>query len=165
MSKELRRVEEDSLYSEKGHFSAATRWNNLMLWLGAPAAVMAGVSGVSALSKFDNHDIVAGVLALLVAGLTALTTFLNPSDRATTHHAFGNRYNSLRNRARITAEVDAPTIAIGKLRTTVDSYAAERDDLNAKAPQIPPWAFKKARKDIEGGEADYAVDSPPTNET
>ncbi len=155
--KEARRIEEDTLHSAKGHFSAAHVWGNLHLWLGVPAALIAGVAGVSALAEFDNHITVAAVLSLTVAALTAVATFLKSDERAGQHREYGNRYNALRNRARIFAaiEVDgadeAPIERLLQLNT-------ERDELNQAAPQIPAWAFRRAKRGIDAGQAAYRID-------
>ena len=33
---EAKRIEEDSLYSAKGHFFAASWWNKFHIWIGIP---------------------------------------------------------------------------------------------------------------------------------
>lgn len=157
---ELRRVEEDALYSAKSHFNAADRWRGLSYYLGVPAAVMSGLAGASALSQFDHHNVVAGVLALVVAAVTAVITFVNPSEQAAAHQGCGNRYNALRNRCRLAAEVDAILLSVDDLRGRLEELSTDRDQLGAEAPGIPRWAFEKARKGIEEGEAQYKVDLP-----
>jgi len=157
--KEAKRVKEDSLYSAKGQFVAANFWTNFHLWIGVPTAILAAVSGASALSEFDYHHIIAGFLAIIVTALIAVTTFLNPNEKATSHRNAGNKYNSLRNKARIFCEIDS----YGKdsdqeLTKQLKELAKQRDELNQNTPQIPRWAFKRARKGIEEGEADYKVD-------
>ena len=157
--REARRVEEDSLYSAKGHFSVALRWGRVRLWLGVPTSILAAIAGVSALAQFDNHNIVAGLLAILVAALTAVSTFLNPNEKANSHHNAGTKYNSLRNRIRIFYNIDcAGEDSEQKLTTQLKDLAKERDELNLSNPQIPRWAYREARKTIEEGEADYKVD-------
>ncbi|PIR85045.1 hypothetical protein COU15_02625 [Candidatus Kaiserbacteria bacterium CG10_big_fil_rev_8_21_14_0_10_45_20] len=156
--KEAKRIEEDSLYSSKGHFYAAQFWTNLHLWIGVPATILAAVAGASALSQFDNHQIIAGVLAILVAALSAVSTFINPNENAAIHHNAGNRYNSLKNRARIFSEIDVDVESDEDLLVKLRTLSAERDELNEKSPQIPKWAFRKARQGIEDGEAQYKVD-------
>ncbi len=156
--KEAKRVEEDSLYSSKGHFYAAQFWTNLHLWIGIPATILAAIAGASALSQFDNHQIIAGVLAILVAALSAVSTFVNPNEKATIHHSAGNRYNSLKNRARIFSEIDMDIESDESLLAKLKTLSAERDELNEKSPQIPKWAFRRARQGIEDGEAQYKVD-------
>jgi len=156
--KEAKRIEEDSLYSSKGHFYAAQFWTNLHLWIGIPATILAAIAGASALSQFDNHQIIAGVLAILVAALSAVSTFVNPNEKAAIHHSAGNRYNSLKNRARIFSEIDVGIESDESLLAKLRTLSAERDELNEKSPQIPKWAFRRARQGIEDGEAQNKVD-------
>lgn len=161
---EARRIEEDSLFSAKGHFSSATMWGKAYLWLGIPAAVLAAIAGVSALSRFDNSDVVSGVLALVVAGLAAVTTFLNPSERTNLHHAFGTRFNSLRNNARIFREIDCGSQEPDEeLIRKLKELANRRDELNEQSPQIGRWAYQRAKKSIEAGEAEYEVNRVKTS--
>lgn len=158
--KEAKRVEEDSLYSAKGHFVAANFWTNFRLWIGVPTAILSAIAGASALSQFDNHNVIAGILAITVTALTAVTTFLNPNEKANSHQSAGNKYNSLRNKARIFFEIDScGESANQELIKRAKELTKKRDELNQNSPQIPRWAYKKARKGIEEGEADYKVDS------
>lgn len=160
---EAQRIEEDSLFSAKGHFSSATVWGKVYLWLGIPSAVLAAIAGVSALSTFDNSDVVAGVLALIVAALAAITTFLNPNERTNLHHASGTRFNSLRNNARIFREIDCESQdPDDELIRKLKELATRRDELNEQSPQIGRWAYQRARKSIEAGEARYEVDQVNT---
>ncbi len=160
IKKEAARIEEDSLYSSKGHFYAGQRWSNLHLWIGVPAAVLSAIAGASALSEFQSHEVIAGVLSIIVAALTAVATFVNPNERTLTHKNAGNKYNSLRNRARIFYSIELPSgDDTTKLADSLKSLDELRSKLNEESPQIPNWAFKKARKGIEGGEAHYKVDN------
>jgi hypothetical protein len=156
---EAKRIEEDTLYSSKRHFEAAAIWNRVNLSLGLPSAIVSALAGASALSTFDHHGEVAAFLALFVAAATGTLTFLNPSDRASTHQAFGNRYNELRNRSRIFAELEAPGAERAELLATLGELNALRDALNGEAPQAPKRAFERARKGIEAGEANYVADA------
>lgn len=157
IKREAHRIEEDSLHSAKGHFSTAYVWGNLHLWLGVPAALLAGVAGVSALAEFDHHNTVAAILSLSVAALTAIVTFLKPEERAGQHREYGNRYNALRSRARIFADVEVDG-GTGTLLERLLALNEERDELNQVAPQIPAWAFRRARRGIEDGQATYKAD-------
>jgi len=158
--KEAKRIEEDSLYSSKGHFCAAQFWSNLHLWLGVPTAILAAVAGVSALVEFNNHTLIAGLLAMIVSALSAISVFLNPNEKANSHHDAGNQYNALRNSARmfsgIYLDMDGNDESILK---EIKEMSEKRNILNQKSPQIPKRAFKKARRGIGEGEADYEVDS------
>ena len=154
---EASRIEEDALYSGRGHFEAAAAWSRAHYRLGIPTSVLAAVAGGSAIA--DNLT-AAAIVGLVVTALSALSTFLNPSDRAHQHHAAGALFNEVRNQARVLRNVDLKTrslddTVIERLRT----LGTERDKLNKASPQIPRWAFRRARKSIEAGEAAYALDS------
>jgi hypothetical protein len=155
---ELARIEEDTLHSAKGHFEAGEEWRKWNLRLGLPAAVLAALAGVSALSTFDRHNVVAGVLALIVAAMTGAATFLNPSDRATQHHSFGTAYSAVRNDTRIAANIESASLSEAELTERVKELSKTRNELNANAPQIPRYAYDRAKKGIVAGEARHAVD-------
>ena len=66
-------------------------WSAVNLGLGAPAAVLAGISGAVILGDPSKH-VLAGVIALTSAGLGALLAFLNPPERAKRAEGDANRY-------------------------------------------------------------------------
>ena len=157
--KEAKRIEENSLYSAKGHFVAAQFWTNFHLWIGVPTVILAALAGTSALAQFDNHNIIAGILSLIVVVLAAITTFLNPREKARIHLTSGNNYDSLLSRARMFWTIDcrrenSEHLLADKLK----DLSEQRDRLNRECPQIPRWAYKRAKKGIEEGEASYEVD-------
>jgi len=156
---EAKRIEEDSLYSAKGHFYAGQCWVNTNLWLGGIAAVLSAIAGASALSQFDYHNIVAGSLSIIVAGLTAIITFINPNERASVHQKAGNRYNALRNDTKIFYDIELSEIDDKKATEDLKKLNDRRNKLNLESYQIPKWAFEKARKGIEEGEAKYKIDN------
>ena len=61
-----------------------------------------------------------------------------------------------------TVEADGP-IADQQVVVELKRLATQRDELNEGSPQIPRWAYSKAKKGIEAGEARHEVDtlSPP----
>lgn len=156
--REAKRIEEDCIYSAKGHYYSGQFWSSLHLWIGVPTAVLAAIAGASALSQFDNHNILAGILAIIVSALTAVTTFLNPNEKANIHRNAGNAYNSLKNRTRILREINVDFADEKELWLELNKLSSERDELNGKSPLVLRRAFKKARKGIEEGEATYLVD-------
>ena len=90
---EAKRIENDASYSAKGHYEAAGYWTRFHLMIGIPTVVLSAIAGASALAQFDNHSIIAGFLAIIVAALTAVATFLNPNEKANSHQNVGNKYN------------------------------------------------------------------------
>ncbi|UCH11899.1 MAG: SLATT domain-containing protein, partial [Candidatus Omnitrophota bacterium] len=92
--------------------------------------------------------------------LTAVNTFLNPNEKANRHKDAGNAYNSLRNRARIFHEIELETLQNEAAALSVlKELSKERDKLNKESSQIPKWAFQKARRGIQEGEATYAFEN------
>lgn len=157
MSVESHRLEEDCLFSARGHFEAARTWSRLHYTLGIPAAVLAAVAGGSA---FSGWPFLAGFLAMLVSSLAAIITFLNPQPRANQHHAAGAKYNSLRQRVRVFRTVDLQSAPIpSDVRKRLSELVHEREGLSLSSPQIPRPAFERARRGIEQGEANYAIDA------
>lgn len=106
--KEALRIEEDSIHSAKGHYNAADRWRYCHLWIGIPSSLLAAISGVSAL---EGSTVLAGSLAIAVAAVAAVNTFLNPGERAATHRRCGGEYLSLRNKSRIFVNITTRTYA------------------------------------------------------
>lgn len=156
---EAKRIEEDALYSSKGHFFAAERWAAFHLWIGLPTTVLAAVAAASAFARFDSSQVAAGTIAIAVAALTAVTTFVNPRENASAHLTAGNKYDALMNKTRIFWTIDAwLRDSDGVLSAEVKALSLEKERLNADCPQIPGWAYKRAKKGIEAGEALHAVD-------
>lgn len=154
--KEAKKIEVDSLYSSKGQYEAASFWSKVHLYIGIPAAILAAIAGASALSQFDYSNIIAGILAIVVAALTAVTTFLNPNEKANSHHNAGINYNSLKTRTRIFHEIDCNCdLSIKDLTEELQELVKERDTLNQESPQISRRAYERAKKGIQAGEANY----------
>lgn len=75
-------------------------WTATNYLLGAPAAVLAGISGAVGLNSPEHH-VAAGVLALASAALGALLGFLKPSLLAAEAHRRAVSYWRVSNRARL----------------------------------------------------------------
>ena len=158
---EAQRIEEDTLYSSKNHFEEARKWNNRHLWIGIPTTIIAVLAGVTAIKDYLT---ISAILSFCVAANTALFTFLNPKERATLHLKAGNAYNALRNDARIFREIDClQEKSTTELSKRLNDLHAQRSALNADSPQPSQDFFYLARKGIESGEANYAVDNQNKN--
>jgi hypothetical protein len=156
LREEASRIGQDAIYSAKGHFAAAEAWSKLNLILGLPAALLAAIAGGAALTRFDHHSLIAGLLAICVAALTAMVTFLNPQEKANLHARAGNAYTSLRNKSRIFGEIhcslDTPE---SELLAKLEELDERRTRLNQGSPKIPPWAYRVAKQGMQEGEAEY----------
>ena len=150
---EANRIEEDSIHSSKSHYNASDRWSHIHLFIGIPNAILAAFAGIEA---FKGSELLAGSLAIAVAAITAINTFLNPGDRASNHKRCAGEYLALKNRARIFNKIDCERLqSEDKIDTTFKELVDKRDNLNSTSPPIPSWAFKKAKKGIDAGESGY----------
>lgn len=162
--KEAKRIEENCLYTSKGHFTVAQFWSNFHLWLGIPTVILASIAGASALSQFSNSIVIAGVISIVVVVLSTTTTFLNPRERANTHLSAGNNYDSLLSKARVFWTIDCWQNDTAEILTQkLKSLSEERDRLNRECPQVPRFAYLAAKRGIKEGEANHEVDKTKTS--
>lgn len=152
---EARRLAVDMLYSEKGHFAAASAWRSRNYWLGIPAALIGAAAGATILASAP--PVVAGLLALTGAAITALMTFLNPSERAAQHQRAGVAYSKLRRTIRQFAQIDVGTMDADALRKRLTELTDEISAVQGDALAIPARAYAKAIAAIQSGSADYTV--------
>lgn len=153
---ELLRIEEDCVHSGKAHFNAATRWGRYHLWLGLPAV---GLSGLATVAFVSDNPIAAAVMSGTVAVLTAVQTFVKPSERSVSHKAAGDQYLGLRNDARVFREIRLDHVCDDQAAIDgLDGLSKRRNELNAASPQFSRRDFETARKGIDQGEAAHAVD-------
>jgi len=155
---EAKQIEENCLFTAKGHYVCAQFWSKFHLWIGIPTVILAAVTGTLIFVKSDKVNITAGVLSILIIVLSAITTFLNPKETASSHLNAGNNYDSLMTKARmfwsIQCKIESSDLVLTeKLR----ELAEFRDRLNRESPQIPYLAYKKAKKGIEKGETSHTI--------
>jgi hypothetical protein len=167
--REAKRLEESTLLSFKGHHNAARGWTNRNLWLGIPMVVISAIVGAAAFSQYAKDypllGILAGLMSIAVAVLSGITTFLNPNDRESAHLTAAHGYDKLNNDSRLFWSIEcwqenSDEVLTSKLRELVE----RKNELNTASPQVPPWAYKLAKKGIAAGEASFEVDkvgAPP----
>ncbi|MFX4261707.1 SLATT domain-containing protein [Pelotomaculum propionicicum] len=79
--KEAERIRIDCVYKVNVHFKIAAFWSKLKFFLEIPITVLAAITSGLALS---NYHEVAGYFALIVSILSAITTFLEPTEKKCT---------------------------------------------------------------------------------
>lgn len=156
LRREAERLEEDTLYSSKGHFNAEDTWVRRNYWLGVPATILGAVAGATLIKSQPEW---ATVFTLLASLLTGLMTFLKPNERAALHRAAAGQFLALRNEARFFREIELlESDRLNELPARLKELSAARNELNLKSPSIPRRAFVAARRGIEEGEATHKVD-------
>lgn len=155
---ELKRLEESAAYSSQAQFEQAKFWRGLNLLIGAPAAILAAISGTAGLSSVSNR-VMAAYLALIAAGLGALITILNTNRRTTQAHSAANAYLEVQTASRQLREIDLPVISYDDARTQLQELTARRDEIN-KTADIPAFfAYWKGKRNIHKGRQTYLVDT------
>ncbi|KQV83932.1 hypothetical protein ASD15_30800 [Massilia sp. Root351] len=156
LRREAERLEEDALYSSKGHFNAEDTWVRRNYWLGVPATILGAVAGATLIKSQPEW---ATAFTLLASLLTGLMTFLKPNERAALHRAAAGQFLALRNEARFFREIELlQSHRLDELPERLKALSVARNELNLKSPSIPRRAFVAARKGIEEGEATHKVD-------
>ena len=159
IGRQLSNIEEAVKWSAQGQLEAAKLWRTVNLWVGVPAALLAGIAGVTALASTAGR-IVAGIIAVAAAGLGAVAATLNAPKRAEVAEAAGNKYLAIQQDAAIAREVDLPRQHVDDARQVLHDLAARRQEVNAAATAIPRLAYRRARHNIEdeGGQT-YQADT------
>jgi hypothetical protein len=162
LSKEAERIEEDALFSGKGHYNACGPWQSRHRWLGSLSAILSAIAAGVA-SQQGAPPLVVVTLSVMAAALTAVVTFLKPNEEADRHRRSGDANFAIKNRARVfrTVELEADGAEEAKLVDALKALSSDLDAARAAAPPIPDEAYKKARREIEDEKtAEYSVDKP-----
>lgn len=158
IGQELDRLEERAMWSAQGQLEQAKTWRALNVWLGAPSAVAAATAGALVLTS-DALNVAGGILALAAAAGGAVLTTVNASYRATQASSAGNAYLEIQTAARRSREVDLPWADLDIARQDLGELSARMDEQNKTADPISGRAYRRARKNIEGGGQAYRADS------
>ena len=142
----LKEVEENELYVltlTKGHCDTAIVWGNVHLYLGIPNTIVAALAGASALSSFSNSSLIAGILSIIASILAAVSTFLNPSDRAKSHFKASNEFERLYKRIKMLriSSLDNE-VTRQELAPKFDVLIEQLYDLRDSSPAVPDWAYR-----------------------
>jgi hypothetical protein len=150
---EADRLEWDALYTMKGHFNAAMLWNITHYSLGIGAVVLGAIAGQQFV---NNHTILASVIAALSAALTAVITFLKPSEKAQPHHEAGVFCSEIKRGARMFQNISAALEADpNKLRNELNELVNSYHEKLRSAPPVPYVAYRIARRGVRNGEHSY----------
>lgn len=145
LAMELRR---DTYLSAKGHFCVANRWAGYHLYVGISSTILSVIAGTSLLTGTEEWEFIAGLFALTVSAITALSTFLNPNEHSLNHNNAGTSYLVLSNHARIFYQIETLPKEKPDMEIIDDFYtlANQRDESNKNSPRIPEWALNRAKK-------------------
>lgn len=157
ISKELERLEESSEYSAQNQFEQAKIWKAVHLWLAVPAALLGAVTGGSLLAD-EISPVLAGILALVAAGLAGVLATVKAAERGEVCQRVGNEYLALQRDARIARNVDLREQAPQEARDALGELVARQNELNAVAPIPSTLARSRGQRNITAGGQTYRAD-------
>jgi hypothetical protein len=139
--------------AQLSHYRAAEMYTRAGRWLAIPSVVLSAVTGTALFLSLQEEmagtsiRVVAGLLSILSAVLTALHSFLGLGDRAEQHRSSARLYGSIRREVE-RHQAFQPTD--DEQRSAILDDLRERLDRAAElAPEVPASAWKRAQTDIE----------------
>lgn len=155
IKQECKKIEEDALYSSKGHYNASDFWSKAHYGLGLPMVILSAWMGVDV---FNYESQWAGYLAIIVATLASLQTMIKSSDKSLQHKNSGDEFNSLKNEVRRLGEIKTDVMEEKQLSDKLDLLADRYSQLTKASLQISEKSYKKAKEGIKSGQNDYKED-------
>jgi len=130
----------------QAHIDVSIHWSSAHLYIGIPSTILAAVASVQAIpSLVGDYKLVSVIIAILVAILAPLLTFLDPNGKANTHLVASRIYEQM---------ADQYDAFILKCRLEPRSIQEEFNDLvqlnsvysesKKSLPACPEWAYQKA---------------------
>lgn len=156
--KEADRINESVEWSSVQHLIAAKSWRRTHFTLGIIATVAAIIS--TALIFSNLYPMQAGLIAVGIAIITGLLTFLNPRHHAETHHGKGVDYQQIGAKARMLCKIDGlDTNNDENLSNQLKNLSKAKFELDRRAPATPGGIFYLlAKRSIGRGETGFRVD-------
>ena len=156
--KETYRLEEDCIYSAKGHFESAKKWRYLyyLLMFFSILTLILSVSNI-----FTNFSNLSVIFNIITGFVTVIIIFLNPQEKYISHQNSGNHFLSLRNKIRIFREIEISSLELNQKIEKISFLSKKRDELNINSL---PITIKNAKQQIEVDKnAIYEIDKTKDN--
>lgn len=130
----------------ESHNYMANFWNNTYIYIGIPSTILSSIVTASVLSDLSTTDLLVGFISLTVTALSAVSTFLNPSEKYLNHKTTKSTLVTLRNNT-------VMFISLLKENQEVDkqdweSYQVTIGQVYAAKPQVPEWVKNIAIKRV-----------------
>jgi len=146
---EAKRIEKECMQSKIAHSRSANFWEKSHLFIGIPTTIISTLAAAVILSGINNATTIAAGLAIFVAAFIAVSTFLNPKDRANVYVMASSKFDILHNKARFLTNIDSRLKNDETLAVQLKELVDKQNELLQNTPAIPRWAMKKAKIDYE----------------
>lgn len=145
LGRRAREVYDVAMWEADFHKAAADYWSAVHYGLGLPTVVLSAVASTSALADFDKSNVVAAALALIVAVLAALTTFLNPNKTAESHLTASGQFRTLGYSAQSFDRDLSPSLTDARAKTGIHALEDERNRLIRESPSYSDRVARRVR--------------------
>jgi hypothetical protein len=121
----------------RAYTAASQKDNRNYRILGGTVVVLSAVAGVSAIAKFDPHNYIATALAVAVAVVGGLATYLNLGSEASKCQGAASSFNSVKDNFTTFAKTDCslPTANPTQLESDLKSLIKAKNDITG--PILP----------------------------
>lgn len=154
--KEAKRLEECACYSAKGHYNASKRYARYNYRLGLIIIILSSLAaGVSMFFEDSKLIIICSILNTIIS---SVLTFCKYNEKSISHFGSANNYSSLEINLRYFYNIGINCVDECEAAQNLQKYIKERDKLNRESLIIDEIDYKKAKKGIENGEADFKID-------
>jgi hypothetical protein len=139
IEKEAQEIEAAALNWGIAHEKRAAFWDRFHFGLGLPSVVLAAAAGTAAITELGKPEVVVALLALAVAVLSALITFLSPRENADRHEATAKRYLAVSSRSASLRNLDLPGAPDGedRIRSRLRELNEELVEIKGSTPRLP----------------------------
>ena len=156
IEKEIKRIEEDCIYSAKGHFESAKFWRKWYYGLMASSILSLCLSFTLVLPDNKLYTVIIGLISSFI---TVILIFLNPQEKYLSHQSSGNKFLSLRNQIRVFNDIEIKNSNyIDEYTKRLIEFSKERNSLNENSLPIAETGYKNVKKHIEEETHIYEID-------
>jgi hypothetical protein len=134
------------------HEKRAAFWDRFHFGLGLPSVVLAAAAGTAAITELGKPEVVVALLALAVAVLSALITFLSPRECADRHEAAPKRYMAVSSRLATLRNLDLPVARDDedRIRSRLRELSETLVEIKGSTPRLPKrykyWLPERERR-------------------
>jgi hypothetical protein len=150
LASELAQLHDDTFYTEKAHFSAATEWGTMRTVVGVTTTLAGAASTATIIA--NQLPALAAIFAVIATIGGALQTFLRPGDRSDASLKAGRELGAIRVKMRQAKLLQLPSIQAGELPrlvATAAELASAKAEVDARSPAVSNRHYNRAKKQIE----------------
>lgn len=133
------------------HTYAADYWGGSHLALGLTITALSAAVSASIFATYEFLTIIGGALSLLLVVISAVSTFLNPDQRTSSHQKSKTIYQGIADRAKALYQVDLQLReqTVEDLCETYEQLMDEMIETRKNSPRVPMRHFKRIEKEKE----------------